>query len=678
MPEIKPLLCASLVCAAAAGWWLGRRASLVDQTPGLSASLMANVSGESSTGFAGQRPAKGVTADSLFADWMTRAEGAGNHDFPGLLEELARLFPGDAGVDGKTMAATRWLLGLWVLKDGEAAVAFVSAQSDPDLKAALGEALARVDPAKALNLLAGRIKNGPDRCMDQAIANRLAVTDPEAFLKLDPSCWGNEAPVAAAFAALAKPDPAKAVALWESLRGTPDFPVKKSLYLLMDSLVSGDSTAARAWAEKLADPTERRMASHTWLAALARRDPRAALREMKDMDLGDFQDPASVESIRLGLPGDFGDGRAAVFLSLARLNRTEGLAALRELLDSNPSLNFDKSPFFDKSYLFSQLVEVSREHMLRYPDDPDSFLDALKGSITDETDPDSREVLQLAYLREQLQGRSAAFALELAKRRALELSAKTGPPEGKPDDALVEMLEHAAESDPEAVLGVMDQMPVRERQQVADQMSDGILLADVDILGRILPWQSAGHWQKVVDTYVGRLSSSPEKLQEMAPSFAALTGEVAVPAVTFFSQMWAQEDPVQTLNWAMSLPQETLPAAVGGAVQSWMKSDDAAASEWADALPAGPVRDAAAAGLTKALFEYDLPSAMAWAGSISDPATATPILEKSARDFSWRDNGEFLQLLPATLDRLEASPEQRKAVSDAMLPVPESGDPFGR
>ncbi len=514
--------------------------------------------------------------------------------------------------------------------------------------------------------------------MDQAIANRLAVTDPEAFLKLDPSRWGNEAPVAAAFAALAKRDPAKAVSTWESLRGTPDFPEKKSLYLMMDALVSGDAAAARSWAEKLPDPEQRRMASHAWLAALARSDPRAALREMKAMDLGDFDDSASVESIRVGLPGDFGDGRAAVLLSLARLNRTEGLAALRELLDSNPSLNFDKSPFFDKSNLFAQLVEVSREQMVRYPEDPESFLSALKGSIADETDPDSRDVLQLGYLQEQLQGRSAAFALELAKRRALELSANTGSPEGKPDYALVEMLNHVAEKDPEAMLGVMEQMPVRERQMVADEIWEHILLDDVEILGRTLPWQSAQRWEKMVDTYVGYLSSSPEKLQEMAPSFAALSGEVAVPAVTFYSQMWAQEDPMSALNWASTLPPETLPAAVGGAVQSWMKSDDAAASEWADALPPGPVRDAAAAGLTKALFEYDLPSAMAWAGSISDPAAATLILEKLARNFSWRDNGEFLQLLPATLDRLVASPEERKAVSDAMLPLPESGDPFGR
>ncbi len=146
----------------AGGWWLGRRAWLMDQTAGLSASLMVNMSGKSSTGLTGKIPEKGVTTDSPFADWMTRAEAAGNHDFPGLLEELARLFPGDAWVDGKTMAATRWLLGLWALQDAGAAVAFVSAQSDPDMKAALGEALARVDPAKGLALLAGRVKNGPN------------------------------------------------------------------------------------------------------------------------------------------------------------------------------------------------------------------------------------------------------------------------------------------------------------------------------------------------------------------------------------------------------------------------------------------------------------------------------------------------------------------------------------
>ena len=179
-----------------------------------------------------------------------------------------------------------------------------------------------------------------------------------------------------------------------------------------------------------------------------------------------------------------------------------------------------------------------------------------------------------------------------------------------------------------------------------------------------------------MDTYVGYLSNSPEKLQEMAPAFAALSGEVAVPAITFYAQMWAQEDPMTVLNWASTLPAGTLPAAVGGAVQSWMKSDDAAASEWANALPAGPVRDAAAAGLVKALYQFDVPSAMAWAGSISNPAVATDILKKMAANFSYRGHEEFTNLLPATLDRLGASPEQRQAVNAALIPPPESSDPF--
>jgi len=240
---------------------------------------------------------------------------------------------------------------------------------------------------------------------------------------------------------------------------------------------------------------------------------------------------------------------------------------------------------------------------------------------------------------------------------------------------VVEMLDHVAESDPGAMLDVMDQMPVRERQKVADDIWEHILLDDVEVLGRALPWQSAGRWEKLVDTYVGYLSSSPETLQKMAPSFAALSGEVAVPAVTFYSQMWAQEDPITALNWASTLPPETLPAAVGGAVQSWMKSDDGAASEWVNALPSGPVRDAAAAGLAKALYEFDVPGAMAWAGNISDPAAATDVLEKMAKDFSYRGNEEFKKLLPATLDRLGASAAQRQAVHAALIPPPESRNP---
>ena len=670
MLRITPLIFVSLVCAASGGWWLGRKTFQV----GLES--VSDISGKPGVPFKLQtfpganKLFEGMAPGLPLADWMARAEVAVATGFPELLAELTQIFPNDAGPDGKTMAAARWLLGLWVLKDADAAIQFGRDQVDPDLKAALGEALAWVHPGRGLELLTSRRKDGPDWAMEQTIANRLAVIDPEAFLQLDPSCWGDGASVADALAALARQDPSKATARWESLRGTPDFPEKQSLYLMMDALVSGDSRAAGKWVGTITDPSQRRMASHAWLAALARSDPRAAVREMKGLDLGSFDGSASVEAIRVGLPGDFGDGRAAVLLSLARLNRAEGLAAVEELLEFNPELSSRRS------FLLSHLVEVSTGQMMRYSDDPATFMQSLRGSIANETDVESRDALQLAYLREQLRGRSAGFALELAKLRASELSERSGSTAGELDRALVEMLDHVAESDPGAMLGVMERMPVRERQMAADQISDHVGLRDVEILGRTLPWQSAERWERLVDTYVGYLSSSPEVLKEMAPSFAALSGEVAVPAITFYSQMWAQEDPISALNWAATLPPETLPAAVGGAVQSWMKSDDAAASGWTNTLPAGPVRDAAAAGLVKALYQYDVSGAMAWAGSISNPAVALDVLNKMARDFSYGGDKDFTNLLPATLDRLGASPEQRQAVNAALIPPPEPLDPF--
>lgn len=117
----------------------------------------------------------------------------------------------------------------------------------------------------------------------------------------------------------------------------------------------------------------------------------------------------------------------------------------------------------------------------------------------------SARALRLAYLREQLEGRSAEFALDLARRHAPELSAKSGSTDGPPDYSLLKMLDHVAQSDTGAMLDVLDQMPVRERQLAADDIWEHNLLDDVEILGRALPWPSAERWERLADTYVGYL-----------------------------------------------------------------------------------------------------------------------------------------------------------------------------
>lgn len=598
---------------------------------------------------------------------MTRALAAGVMDFPALLESVDGLFPDDPGPDGKKLAAVRWLLGLWAAKDPDAALAFVRDRKDQGLNQALGDVLARVNPAWALELLVDAIENWEEearmgdgnfrRSFVESAARRLAAVAPERFLQLPPASlkWFHPA-VSSAFANLAKQEPQKAKALWESLQEESGLPKKESLCRLMDSLVQSDSGAAQSWLESMPDPETRQLALHAWLTALARKDPRAALRELGAMtDLGG-EKLSEWEIVDADLPVSDADGRKMVFMCLAKLDRGEALAAWREWNAANPGQLSEEA-------VLGEIIQVSRGQMVRYPDNPSQFLGALRDSAADIPEDTATTALQAAYLKEQLRDRSPEFVLELAKLRVSEDRAADP---GETDQVLVMMLNHAAERDPEAVLKVMDQMPLQERGKVADGMLENARLDDIELRNQIFPLVSAEYWKKSVDSYAGYLSESPMKLKEMSPVFAGLSGEAAVQGVTYFSQMWAWADPIPALDWAVTLLPEIQSAAVEGAVQSWVKWDDAAASAWADALPAGPVRDAAASGLAKSLARMDLSGAMAWARNVANPNTATELLRHLGYDYGSKDNSEFLQLLPGTMNQLGLSVEQRDRVAAAI------------
>ncbi len=73
------------------------------------------------------------------------------------------------------------------------------------------------------------------------------------------------------------------------------------------------------------------------------------------------------------------------------------------------------------------------------------------------------------------------------------------------------------------------------------------------------------------------------------------------------------------IAWAMALPNEKDQAFhVRFVTEDWAKKDATAVAGYANSLPQGPVRDAAATGLAEALEESQPSNALAWAQSISD------------------------------------------------------------
>ena len=101
---------------------------------------------------------------------------------------------------------------------------------------------------------------------------------------------------------------------------------------------------------------------------------------------------------------------------------------------------------------------------------------------------------------------------------------------------------------------------------------------------------------------------------------------------------WASQDPVAALTWVNSVSDPSDQARdIGQIIRQWSRNDLNAAVNWVNTAPAGPIRDAAAAGLAYSVASTDPPTAVGWAMSIADQTQRENALQRLGREIMYRD-----------------------------------------
>ena len=128
------------------------------------------------------------------------------------------------------------------------------------------------------------------------------------------------------------------------------------------------------------------------------------------------------------------------------------------------------------------------------------------------------------------------------------------------------------------------------------------------------------------------------KSEDVFRRAAALPAEQAGSAALFAAQMLARSDgqkaAVAALDFARGTQQHE---PLGAAVLEWFTQDCHSATAWVEQLPAGPARDAAAAGCAGAAIRVDAETAKAWVGQIADATRRAEAAKRVAARWSQRD-----------------------------------------
>jgi hypothetical protein len=127
----------------------------------------------------------------------------------------------------------------------------------------------------------------------------------------------------------------------------------------------------------------------------------------------------------------------------------------------------------------------------------------------------------------------------------------------------------------------------------------------------------------------------------------------------------AENDPAAAAEWLQTLAGEdplNQPPSTTALMQVWTKTDSIAASAWLNELAPGPRRDAAIAGFTETIQQYEPGAATAWAEAISDPNQRREQLEKSLRLWMGREPDQALEWLGSA----ELAPGLRESLADAV------------
>ena len=576
---------------------------------------------------------------------MTHARAAAAAgDYAALLEELDAAFPLATAAEARD-AAQKWLLGLWIARDADAAAAYVAERAkDSVLVRQFGLALASVAPGKVAAMLAGPLGMSPGGTFQATVLRALADADPREFLNLDAKPLGDAFTehYARAMKSLAAADPMTASEIWLR-RGTTAPGGKDALYSVVGLWVGRDPQAARCWADALTDPEARRLAQHAWLGALAKKDVAAARRELAGMDLGDWLPgrPGGMNEPALQYPQD---ARMIVLAALARENPGAAFAELENMVrrtakdgGSNALLRSYESP---PAILRQAIADAASDTL---PVDPAALFAAfgkLTGSDGQPLDADLSAEIQRSLVQSRMAGWSGAELREALRQLA-------GLASSSADSIEQQLMSQATYKDPEGTVAWLSTLPAAERGRLAQTAIGSLDPENTPQFARAAALVPPEQW----DARMGKLVARAP--QEFTGLVAALPETASTGAArTAFAQEWSRQDPDTAAQWITALPPNAgaTPSARGLA-EGWAAYDDTAASTWAASLPPGQARDGAALGLTAAIAAAEPEAAWQWAASISDAALSAQAFQNVAGVWGREAPADFRTAFSAALDR---------------------------
>jgi hypothetical protein len=452
------------------------------------------------------------------------------------------------------------LAARWVATD-PGAVLYVKDRSslpEPALRGILGE-LARTDPEAAKDLLLAFPPTRPS----YSLLDRLTCHFAEAWARHDlPAAlawlmelpegrtknWANEGVVEP----WSRADPRAAAAYFESFPG-------RNQYMLMHVAgiwASKDLHEAAAWAAGLQPGGSQSGVLSKIISVWARKDPEAAWNFATSVDAGLLAEDR---------------GRALGFIASAWADQ-DVEKALSWFQDLSPGM------------VSSDGVEAIWVKLAE--DDPRSaagFLASLPAGI-----PRSEAVVKLA----------AMWAHEDIGEALVWLDELRGEEQGQ---ALGEVMETWAESDPQAALSYLRRLPSGEtRDGFVERIIRRVALAEPE----------------EASAFLGELSGESSR-------------ESAIQTIAW---KWSNANPARAAIWAESLPEgKARKDAVGAIASAWAENDFAEVEAWLSNLSGGESRDKAIAVFIDRIASRDPGKASAWAERIEDSSERTIKLESVAR-----------------------------------------------
>lgn len=588
-----------------------------------------------------------MKADSPAGQWMARVKEAGAADFPALMAEM-EAFLKNSREYFAWEAARGWLLGRWIEKDAAGAADFVARKikespDDESLGSQLGLLLGEMDPAKAVEILAGPHKGQLGKYFEKAVMRAMASAWPAQFLALGTATggdtWKNNQ--SRALSALAAADPQAAVADWTAAGGKSI----SGLAVITAAWAERNPAETRAWVESLETPEARHAGLNSWLGVLAKSDPRTALRELSKLEQQQKQSATDASTGSPPVPAlRFDYARREVLAALARQSLGPALEAWKAMetpgQPQNGNAEGGKEENPDKD--ISQALAAAAKS--QFPDEAGALLKALAALTPADADSRGRDraaLLAKELLRAKADAWPTAVRLEAAQLILADASA------GTYRDIVNGWLTRTLHSDPDRLGPFVAALPENLRSGMAAQLLTNPDRQQTDFVRKVTASVPPEDWQPVFGT---RLAMRPA---ENADFVAALpiTPKTSL-ARSQFAGEWGREDPAAAAQWVAALPPDAGSIqAARGLADAWGRYDETAASAWASTLPPGPQRDGAALGLAASVSVSEPESAWQWAASIGDPPLRADAMFNVASAWGNQAPPEFRAAFTEALDQ---------------------------